>query len=163
MNEEENKETVVEVKEKPNLTLNYSVPEIISVEMSESIGELAAALAKAQGGMSNGPKDKDGYGYKYMTLGTLTDIVRPELASNELALIQSNQTVRYPTATTVVTYTILMHSSGQWIKTALELPTQKMKQLSGSQVIGVTSTYGRRYALQALCMICAEEDTDAAL
>ena len=164
----EDEGTTVEVDTEPkqdniSMKIECSTPEVIAMEMSDNIGELAAAMSKAQGKMSNGSKDKDGYGYKYMTLGSLTDIIRPALSVNGLSLIQSNQTIKYPASTTVVTHTLLMHSSGQWIKTSLELPTQRMKQLSGSQIVGVTSTYGRRYALQALCMICAEEDTDAAL
>ena len=50
--------------------------------MSNEIGELAGALAVAQGAMSNGAKDKQGYGYKYMTLASLLDISRGPLSAN---------------------------------------------------------------------------------
>jgi len=61
--------------------------------MSENIGELAGALAKAQGAMSNGAKDKAGYGYKYMELGSIIDIARKPLADNDISIIQTHQLI----------------------------------------------------------------------
>ena len=43
---------------------------IFDEKTSPNLGKLAGALAKAQGAMINGTKDKQGYGYKYMELGT---------------------------------------------------------------------------------------------
>ncbi len=134
---------------------------IFNESHSENIGELGGALAKAQGLMSNGTKDKQGYGYKYMTLSALTDISRPALSSNELAIIQTHELVKGEVPS-VATHTTLMHSSGQWHKSTIELPIAVMKGLSPSQMVGVVCTYGRRYALQAICFIAADEDTDAA-
>jgi len=133
---------------------------IFNERMSEDIGELAGALSKAQGAMSNGIKGKQGYGYKYMELGMLIDIARPALAKHDLAVIQSHELVKGKVPA-VVTHTTLMHSSGQWFKSSLELPIKIMPQLSPSQQIGINCTYGRRYALQSLCLIASEDDTDA--
>jgi hypothetical protein len=127
---------------------------------SPTLGALGEALAKAQGLATNGVKDKQGFGYKYMTLSNLIDIARPALSTNGLAVIQSHELVR-GTNPSVVTYTTLIHSSGEWFKSAIELPIKVMNNLSQAQMIGVNCTYGRRYALQAICLICAEEDTDA--
>jgi len=127
---------------------------------SSSLGELAGALAKAQGAMSNGMKDKQGYGYKYMELGTLIDIARPQLAANGIAVIQTHELIKSePPA--VVTHTTLLHESGEWHKSSIELPIKIMPQLTAAQMIGVNCTYGRRYALQSVCLIASEEDTDA--
>lgn len=128
---------------------------------SENIGELAKALAAAQGDMSNGAKDKQGYGYKYMTLATVTDLARAALSKNDIAVIQTHFFIRDGEKSSVVTFTELLHSSGQWHKSSLELPVVVTKGLSPSQAIGVGCTYGRRYSLQAVCMIAAEDDNDA--
>lgn len=149
---------------KPLETSKPSMPEptyrVFDESMSDNIGALAGALAKAQGEMYNGAKDKQGYGYKYMELSTLIDIARPCLSANEIAIIQSHQLIKGK-APSVVTHTTVMHSSGQWHKSSIELPIKVMPQLSQAQMIGVNCTYGRRYALQAVCLIASELDTDA--
>jgi len=128
--------------------------------MSDSIGNLFGALALAQGKMTNGAKDKQGYGYKYMELGTLIEIARPALAENGIGIIQTHELVKGKSPS-VVTHTTIGHSSGEWHKSSIELPIKVMPQLSSAQMIGVNCTYGRRYALQAICLIASEEDSDA--
>jgi len=159
MNSDETAITEVEEKvpEVPEATTYRTFGE----SMSNEIGELAGALAKAQGEMSNGAKDKQGYGYKYMELSTLIDIARPALSKNNVAIIQTSELVR-GTSPSVVTHTTVMHSSGQWHKSAIELPIKVMPQLSPAQMIGVNCSYGRRYALQAICLI-ASEDSDGTI
>lgn len=152
--EESQEETVQVPQHEP---VNYRA---FGESMSSEIGELAGALAKAQGEMANGIKGKQGYGYKYMELGSLIDIARPALAKHEVAIIQTHELIKGSNPS-VVTYTTVMHSSGQWHKSALELPIKVMANLSSAQMIGVNCTYGRRYALQAICLIASEEDTDA--
>lgn len=129
--------------------------------MSTEIGELAGAMAAAQGAMSNGAKDKQGYGYKYMTLNTLIDICRPALSKNNLAIFQSHELIKGISAS-VVTHTTLVHQSGQWYKSSLEIPVSAMKGLSAAQCLGVVASYGRRYSLQSICLVASEEDTDGA-
>ena len=136
-----------------------AIPRIFNEKMSKDIGELARALAKAQGAMSNGTKDKQGYGYKYMELGTLIDIARPCLAANGIAIIQTHELIK-GNSPAVVTHSTVIHESNQWHKSSLELPIKNMPQLSAAQMIGVNCTYGRRYALQSICLIASEEDTD---
>ena len=135
-------------------------PRILSESMSDTIGSLAGALAKAQGGMSNGVKGKQGYGYKYMELGALIDIARPELAKNNICIIQTHELIKGATPS-VATHTTIMHSSGEWHKSSIELPIKVMPQLSQAQMVGINCTYGRRYSLQALLLIASEDDTDA--
>jgi len=127
--------------------------------MSPTIGKLAGALSAAQGACSNGPKDKQGYGYKFLQLSTLVDIVRKPLAENGLALIQSHELVK-GNAPSVVTHTTLIHESGEWHKSSLELPIKVMPQLSAAQMAAVSASYGRRYSMQALMLVAAEDDTD---
>ena len=143
----------VELEEKPVIYRTFNE------QMSDSIGELAGSLAKAQGEMMNGAKTKQGYSYKYMELGALIEIARPALAKHGIAIIQTHELVK-GRAPSVVTHTTVMHESGQWHKSSIELPIKTMSQLSPAQMIGVNCTYGRRYALQAICLIASEDDTD---
>ena len=144
---------------KPIKTLKYRV---FNETWSPTIGKLAEALSKAQGAMSNGLKQKQGYGYKYMELSTLIDIVRPALSKNGLAVIQTHELIK-GTNPSLVTHTSLIHNSGEWMKSSLEMPIKAMPQLSPAQNLGCVASYGRRYSLQALCLIASEEDTDASL
>ena len=132
----------------------------IRMEHSEALGDLALALSKAQGSFKSVGKNKQGYGYKYMDLPTLLEASREGLAENELAVVQGHYTVKVDDKPYVGTDTMLIHSSGQWIKSTLEIPIPQMKQLSSAQLIGVVSTYARRYLWQAIVGIASEEDTD---
>ena len=127
--------------------------------MSHGIGKLAGALAKAHLSLTNGGKDKEGYGYNYMELGTIINIARKPLADNGLAIIQSHA----QEGNKVLVESLLIHSSGEWVKNTLGIPVTPMKQLSAAQMIGVCMTYGRRYSMQSMLMIAGEEDTDASL
>ncbi len=130
------------------------------MRFSESIGNLAEALAKAQGSFTGVGKGKQGYGYKYADLASVIDTSRKGLSENNLSVVQTHMLKRNPGKPSVLTQTILMHSSGEWIKSSLEIPLTEMKQLTIPQIIGVACSYGRRYAYQAIVGIAAEEDTD---
>ena len=129
---------------------------------SENRGNLALALSKAQGACKNAPKNVDGYNYKYAALDAITDIIRKPMEANELSVTQSHELVKgeHPS---VVTHTTLLHSSGEWFESSIELPIKNMPQLTPAQMIGVNCTYGRRYALQALFLIAGEDDTDGTI
>lgn len=154
--EEENKVVVQDTVDTRELFDSFRFLE----SQSESIGNLAGALARAQGAMDNGQKSKQGYGYKYMELNSLIDIARKPLADNEVAIIQTHEFYKKGKRPSVITHTTIMHSSGEWHKSSLELPIQEMKQLTPAQMIGVNCTYGRRYALQSILFMSSEEDTD---
>jgi hypothetical protein len=130
--------------------------------MSDNIADLAFALCKVQAACSNGKKDTQGYGYEYMSLDQLTDIIRPHLLEAGLAVFQGHE-LNKGANPTVITHLTLMHASGQWYKSSLEIPIAVMKQLSAAQMIGVAATYGRRYQLQAAFMIAAETDSDGTI
>lgn len=136
------------------------VKRIFAVTTSPTIGKIAEALAKAQGEMTNGEKDKQGYGYKYLQLPSLIDIARKPLSENGLAVFQSHELIKGNTPS-VVTHSLMMHSSGEWINSSIEILITIMTNLSEAQMEGVAATYGRRYALQAMCLIAAEDDNDA--
>jgi len=114
---------------------------------SESIKELASALAKAQGEIENASKSSANPHFK-SRYADLT--VRPVLAKHGLSVAQ------FPTleGTTASVETILMHSSGEWMSGTASSPMQKMD----AQGVGSVTTYLRRYSLAAVCGIAQEDD-----
>lgn len=123
-------------------------PEVnTNLEMSKSIGSIAAALSKAQGEMGAAKKDQSGYGYNYSDLAQVIESSKESLAKNELSVIQL---MGKTTDSEVNVITILAHSSGEYFKTESSLPIVEMKSCNKAQEAGATLTYLRRYAYQAI-------------
>lgn len=125
------------------------------MERTESISQLAKALAAAQGELRNAPLDKQNshFGQRYASLGSITDTVRPILAQHGLAVTQLAGT---PEQGKVSVSTLLIHSSGEYIRETMLVPVAGNIQQAGSAI-----TYMRRYALSALLGIVGDEDDDA--
>jgi len=126
------------------------------VRCSESIAELAKALAKAQAAMKPVPKDSENpfFKSKYADLAAVWENCRKPLTENGLAVIQIPENE----GEEVVITTILAHESGEWISGKLRLPPTK----TDPQGVGSAITYGRRYALAAMVGVCAEDEDDDA-
>jgi hypothetical protein len=122
---------------------------------SETIGALAAALAKAQGHMQHATKDAKNphFNSRYADLAAIVDATGP-LAAEELSFIQIPST---PEAGIVAMTTLLLHSSGEWLQSD-ELRVQARD--AGPQAVGSCLTYLRRYQLAALVGIAPAEDDD---
>jgi hypothetical protein len=122
------------------------------VNKSEQINELATALAKAQGAMGHALKQNSNphFGSRYADLASCLDAVREPLAAHGLAVTQLVSSS--PEAITIDT--VLMHASGQWIASSLAVPLAKRD----AQGVGSATTYGRRYALAAICGIAQDDD-----
>lgn len=141
--------------EKPPEAVPQQNPgEELAVDQSDQLGQLAAALAKAQGMMTNASKDTENpyFGHNYADLAAVWDACREALSTNGLAVIQQVRTVREG----VLITTTLAHASGEWLRDRLTMPVEKRTP----QGIGSAITYGRRYALAALVGVAAEEDDD---
>ncbi len=128
--------------------------ENIAVEFSQDIGELAKALAAAQGAMSNAKKSSDNpfFKSKYADLAEVWDTCREPLAKNNLAIIQMPGEI--DAQGNIKITTMLTHSSSQWIKSTMNIKVAKLD----AQGIGSAITYGRRYALAAMVGIAQEDD-----
>ncbi len=125
---------------------------------SDEINELAKSLSKVQGEIHNAFKDKSGYGYKYVDLASILDITRPLLSKYGLSVSQL-----CGSANDLATVeTVLMHESGQWISSTIEMGIERGKGMSLAQAVGSVITYARRYALAAIVGI-AQTDDDASL
>jgi hypothetical protein len=135
---------------------------------SESIGAIAAALAKAQAELTNPEKslraticpDRPGgreRSFRYAPLESGLEIVRKALSRHELATLQATS-VDVPSGLVKLT-TTLAHSSGEWI--ASEWPVCRVADLAAPHRMGAALTYARRYALFTLVGIAGEDDLDA--
>ncbi len=121
---------------------------------SESIKELAAALAKAQGVMKGALKDSANPFFKsrYADLASVVEAIRAAFSANGLSYIQ---TVEPSDKDEVRVETTLLHSSGEWISCGiLSLPVSKID----AQGYGSALTYARRYSLSAAVGVAPEDD-----
>lgn len=119
---------------------------------SDTINEIAGALAKAQAEIQNVVKDAKNPHFKsdYATLDAITDTVRPVFAKHGLAVVQMPSY-----ADGIVTVeTLLTHASGQWIRGATSAPIAK----ADPQGVGSACTYLRRYSLAAIAALAQTDD-----
>jgi hypothetical protein len=139
---------------------------------SETIGAIAAALAKAQGELTNPekslsatlpePDGRSGIGagprtFRYAPLSSGLEIVRKTLSKQEIAAVQTT-TIDQATGLVRLT-TMLAHSSGEWLSS--EWPVCPVMETTAPHRMGAALTYARRYALFTLVGIAGEDDTDA--
>jgi hypothetical protein len=135
---------------------------------SDSIGALAAALAKAQGELINPektltatirspfPRESDRT-FRYASLAGGLELVRKALGRHEIATVQ--MTAIDNEAGLIRLTTVLAHSSGEWISS--DWPVCPVSETSAPHRMGAALTYARRYALFTLVGIAGEDDLDA--
>jgi len=125
---------------------------------SESIGELAKALCKAQAEMkaaelnANNPFFKS----KYADLGSVIEAIRKPFANNGLSFSQ----LVTSESGAIGLESMLLHESGEWISTSMSLPFGEEKGRSLAQNAGSIITYMRRYQLSALVGVYTGDDDD---
>lgn len=122
------------------------------LQKSETINDLAAALAVAQGEIKNPIKESTNphFKSKYADLAGVLDVVRPVFSAHGLALSQ------HPSFDSgiVTVESILTHSSGQWMMSSVSSPVSK----NDAQGVGSAITYCRRYALAAIAGVAQDDD-----
>lgn len=128
------------------------------MRFSEPFNELAAALAKAQGDFGPLVKGRENPHFKsrYADLAAVLDVIRAPLAEHALCYVQGE--VLDDTGRPVRLVTRLMHSSGQWVETDYPISVTDSRGGSAAQAVGSALTYARRYSLQALFGLAAEDD-----
>ncbi len=122
--------------------------------MPDELKDLATALCKAQAAIEGASKDSTNphYNSKYADLASIWDACRKPLTDHGLSIVQMPS---YDSETQVVTVeTVLLHSSGQRITSALGAPVPK----TNAQGVGSVITYLRRYALAAVVGVAPEDD-----
>lgn len=130
------------------------------MEMSESIADLATALAKAQAELEGAAKKSNNPAFrsKYADLGAVWDTWQEVGPKHGLSIVQ------FPTdmadAKFVGMTTMLMHTSGQWLRGVFSLPATKQD----AHGFGSALTYLRRYSLAAVVGVCpVDDDGNAAI
>lgn len=121
---------------------------------SQTIGELVKALVAASKNFKPVIKDKINPYFKsrYADLSSVLDATTDALLAEGLVIVQAPLVNESKAGVT----TMLMHTSGEWMRGDLLLPVSKWDaQGSGSGI-----TYARRYAVQGFLHVSAEEDDD---
>ena len=131
-----------------------SIPETTESHWkSDKIDKLAAALSKAQSQMKGAEKKSINpfFNSGYADLHTVIESSFPHLTKNGLSVIQGNESRPGEFFVT----TMLLHESGQWIKSEIRMPIGGKKD---AHAIGAACTYGRRYGLSALIGVAQHDD-----
>jgi hypothetical protein len=137
-------------------------------QSSETIGVIAAALAKAQAELTNPEKSLIGtirasdpretnQTFRYAALSSGLDIVRKALGGHEIAMVQT--TAIDIDAGLIRLTTTLAHASGEWLSS--EWPVCPIAETAAPRRMGAALTYARRYALFTLVGIAGDDDLDA--
>ena len=121
-------------------------------EHSTQQSELAKALNSAQKQLGSAKKDADNpfFKSKYADLGSVVRAIKDPFADNGLSYTQ------FPICDgeSAGVITVLMHKSGEWMRSSYSIPLVKRD----AQAVGSCITYARRYALQAIAGIPADDD-----
>jgi hypothetical protein len=135
---------------------------------SESVGSLAAALAKAQTEIANpeksqiativSPFPREGSRtFRYAPLSAGLDLIRKCLGQHEIATVQATAIDRNSGLISLTT--ALVHASGEWVSS--DWPVCPVSETAAPHRLGAALTYARRYALFTLVGIAGEDDLDA--
>jgi hypothetical protein len=135
---------------------------------SESVGALAAALAKAQSEIANpeksltativSPFPREGSRtFRYAPLSSGLDLVRKCLGQHEIATVQT--TAIDCDSGLIKLTTTLVHACGEWVSS--DWPVCPLSETAAPHRLGAALTYARRYALFTLVGIAGEDDLDA--
>lgn len=119
---------------------------------SEKIDQIAIALTKVQGKLRPAAKDARNpfFDARYASIAAVWEACRNLLAENDLAVSQ----IMEPVDGTPHLSTLLIHSSGQWLKS--QMPILPKKQ--DPQSFGSALTYARRYGLAAIVGVVSDDD-----
>src|SRR5262245_51233610 len=124
---------------------------------SESLSQIAGALAKAQAELENPerahsativspfPREEPPT-FRYASLASGLEIIRKCLTKHEIATVQA--TSIEPTTGLIKLTTTLLHNSGEWI--ASDWPVCPVAETAVPHRMGAARTYARRYALFTL-------------
>ena len=128
------------------------------MKMSETIGELATALAKAQGQIEAATKGSvnPAFKSKYADINALRDAIREPLATNDLSILQFPRT----SDNRVEVETMILHKSGEFMSEVLSMPVGKLDAHGKPDAHGIGSalTYARRYGMSAILNLAADDD-----
>lgn len=120
---------------------------------SDSIAKIAPALLAAQKNIGAAKKESTNPFYKssYADLGAVMQVCKDELNKNGISVLQPVGTDEQG----VYVETLLLHESGEFIADKMRIA---VKGPNDPQAQGSAITYARRYGLQSMVFIPAEDD-----
>lgn len=125
------------------------------IQTSETLDKFAPAMAKVQEGIGGAVKGSvnPAFKSKYADLSAVWEAWQIIGPSNGFSVMQFPGLYDAASKTMEMT-TLVLHSSGQWVRSPLSVPLSKVD----AQGYGSATTYARRYALAAAVGICPEDD-----
>ncbi len=135
------------------------------IEFSTEFSEVAKSFVAAQKEFRVIGKDSKGYGYDYADLSAFIGMITDILGKHGLCQMSDVETITVDGEDFVKAKTLLLHESGQWIRSdsitmSIDYSNKKMGK---AQAVGSIMTYARRYSLTAfLGLTSTKDDTDAA-
>lgn len=125
--------------------------------MSNSIGNLAAALAAAQAEMKPAKETANNPAFrsKYADLTSCFEACNAVLPKHKLSI--SQVMVAAPEGYVSV-QTLLLHESGEWLSSVCTLKADGNRGVNAAQAAGSAITYARRYGLTAIVGLATDDD-----
>lgn len=124
-----------------------------TITWSASVGQIVPALLAAKREM--GPLVKNAVNphlkNKYANLEATLDVIEPALLAHGILMMQGPG----GDGDVISLDTLLMHESGEWFRSVLTLKPSKQ---ANPQDAGSVVTYARRYSLQGIFALAAEDD-----
>jgi len=129
------------------------------LETSDKLDKILPALLKAQSEMESAKKTAENPHFRssYADIADVIEAAKVPLGKNGLVIVQGASPVRRETEMgyVVEVHTRIYHAaSAQFIGNTISASTQE----PGPQKVGGLHTYLRRYGLQVLCVLPAEDD-----
>ena len=120
---------------------------------SDTITKISVALLKAQSEMGNAVKDSKNPFFKstFATLNAVREATIPVLNKNGISVLQPTTNIDGK----LYVETLLLHESGEFIAGLYEIIAGKQND---PQAFGAAVSYSRRYSLQSMLNIGAEDD-----
>lgn len=122
---------------------------------SDTLDKFASAMAKVQEGIGGAIKGNvnPAFKSKYADLSAVWEAWQSIGPAAGFSVMQFPG-LYDPEAKAMGMDTLVMHSSGQWVRSSLSVPLGKVD----AQGYGSAATYARRYSLAAAVGICPEDD-----
>lgn len=122
---------------------------------SAKLDQIAPALVAAQKRLKNPEKNSVNPHFKnrYADLGASMDAAKDAFNAENISLIQTFAPAPYGS---VGVTTLAVHKSGQYVGGTVHVPLER----DNAQGVGSAATYARRYGVQAITGMVAEDDDD---
>ena len=126
------------------------------MQTSQEVTNIFKAICECKKDFVPLQKNKQGYGYKYVTLDVVIEMLNSVLPKHGLGFVQfpSTKDGEYLLTTRII------HISGEWIEDTISFNLTEISKANDTQKLGASVTYFRRYTLSTIFGISVDEDVD---